>query len=354
MRQEAFEDIDIINIDWSRLEGKKVLITGGTGLVGYGIARYLLHRNEKFNSGIDVNVMARDESCIREKFSEFLGSPSFTYMCQDIRDTLSDEYKADYIIHAAGKGAPAFFVKNPLEILDVSYTGTKNVLDYAGRVHAEKVVYISSGEVYGILKDTETKAAGSRIKEYGMTEDQCANIDILKSRSCYAVGKAMAENLCVCYGEKNDVNVNIARLCHTYGADILADESRVIFQFMRNVLNGEDVVLKSEGLQKRSYCHINDVVKGIMYILLYGSRGEAYNVSNRESVVSIRELAELIAGIKNKRVVYGQQSIEEKSGNSNIEFAVLNSEKLERLGYRPTIGLNEGLKEVIRIRELSN
>lgn len=345
MEQNFYEDIDRIDIDWNRLSGKKVLVTGGTGLIGYSFAAYLLHRNEKFGADISVNVMARNEECIKEKFRDFLALPNFTYMCQDVRNRISDEYRADYIIHAASKAEPAYFVKNPLEILDVSYTGTKNVLEYAKNVQADKVIYISSGEVYGISEDEN---------ETGMKEDDFLHINALKSRNCYAVGKAMAENLCVCYGEKCNVNVSVARLCHVYGADTLSDESRVIFQFINNVINGEDVVLKSAGLQRRSYCHINDVIKGILYILLYGQGMEAYNVANRKSVTSIRELAELIAGIKGRRVVYGEQNTQEKRGNSNIEFAVLNPEKLERLGYEPTIGLEMGLREVICRKEYNN
>ena len=143
-------------------------------------------------------------------------------------------------------------------------------------------------------------------------------------------------------------DVVIARPCHIYGSDIERDD-RAFAQFLRKAKAGEDILLKSDGSQVRSYCHVDDCASALLYILLRGINGKAYNIANRDSVLSIKELAELIAQTVGVKIMYDIPSNSESKGYSKVQRAVLDSSLLESLGWRPQISLKEGLRRVLGI-----
>ena len=177
-------------------------------------------------------------------------------------------------------------------------------------------------------------------------ETHSGYVNCLNPRACYPSSKRASETLCIAYKEQYGVNVVIARPCHIYGTDIERDD-RAFAQFLRRVKVGEDVIMKSEGRQVRSYCHVEDCALALFWILLRGSNGEAYNIANCESVVSIKELAEMIARMGSKRVVLDLPSEQEAKGYSVIQRAVLNPSKLESLGWKPRIALEEGVRRIL-------
>ena len=177
-----------------------------------------------------------------------------------------------------------------------NFLGIKNLLDYAKENKVERVLYVSSGEVYGKTEEE-------------LTEEASGYVDMLNPRSCYPISKRASETLCISYMKEYDVDVVIARPCHIFGKPGEKD-NRVFAQFIRNIENNEDIVLKSEGKDIRSYCYINDCVKALFKILLEGKKGEAYNISSE--AISIKELAEIVAKIGNKKVVCEIPKEEEK------------------------------------------
>ncbi len=337
------EDLDYISrssLPWERLDHRTVLITGATGLIGGLLADTVIYRNEHFGADIRLLLLSRNQERMKERFRDYLDRTYFEYVCQDVSAPFEQIKHADYIIHAASKGDPQSFLNDPVGIMNANYIGTLNVLRLAKKCGAERALLISTGEVYGLV---------DQVRDTGITESESGYIDVFNPRNCYASSKRAAENLCACFAEQYDVNVGVARLCHTYGGRIMPDENRVVFQFMRNAIAGQDIIMKSEGRQRRSYCYAADAVKGIFYILLNGQNREIYNVANRESVVTIRELAEIVAQNEGRKVVVHSQSRLEQKGNSGIMDAVLDATKLEGLGYHAGYGIQEGIKRAISL-----
>lgn len=344
MKQNFFaDDMQYINdalLPWEKMHNKILMITGATGLVGGGIADAIIDRNERLGENIRLLLVARNESRLIKRFAGYASKPYIRFICHDVTKSFIEIDHVDFIIHAASKGDPLSFVRDPVGVMNANYLGMLNVLEIARRCKSQKVLFVSSGEVYGIIND---------IDENGFREKDMGYIDISNARSCYAVSKLAAENLCVCYSEQYGVNTCVARLCHTYGGRILSDENRVIFQFMRNAIKGKDIVMKTSGYQKRSYCYIADAVKAIFYILLLGDNKEFYNVANKESVVTIKELAECIANTCGRKVLMESQSEVEKKGDSGILHAVLSADKIEALGFKANFDINMGVERCIDI-----
>lgn len=341
--QLYLEDLKRINeadLPWGELENCKILVTGGTGLIGSCLVDALIYRNEYLNAGMDIWVLCRKKERAQQVFSTYLDKPYLHMIYQDVSEPIILEEDMDYIVHAASKGDPKSFVSDPLGIMQANLLGMHRILDYAQDKQMKKIVYISSGEVYGKLELQESET---------ITESMMGSLDTMNPRNCYGMSKRAAETMCAAAYDQQGIPTVVARLCHTYGPTMMTDENRVIFQFVQNVLDGQDIVMKSAGLQRRSYCYVTDAVKGILTIMLKGHSGEAYNVANSEAVVSIRELAECIADIGGQKIVVQTQDAVEQKGNSGIMHAVLDDRKLRALGCMCDYRIAEGIERMIAI-----
>ena len=336
--------INKTDIPWNELQGKAVLITGANGLFGSVLVDTLIYRNEIMQGNTDIWVLVRNEEFSRKRFGNYINKKYFHYLIQDVCLNIRIDSSIDYIIHAAGKGDPRSFATDPVGIMNANYLGILQVLELAKDKKSIKVIYISSGEVYGIVKPEfiSGEYQGIQEKEYGY-------LDILNPRACYASSKRAAETLCISYSKQYGVDVNIARPCHTYGPTMLESDSRVINEFIRAVLEHSDIVLKSPGLQQRSYCYIADTAAAIFTLLLSGKKDEAYNISNPNSILTIKELAELLTRIGGTKIRYEISDHIEKSGYSDIVHAVLDARKLYDLSWRPLYNMDEGIIRTIKI-----
>ncbi|MBE5926108.1 MAG: NAD-dependent epimerase/dehydratase family protein [Lachnospiraceae bacterium] len=320
---------------WDRLAGSTILITGGTGLVCSYLVDMLMYCNQINGTDINVILTGRNEEKVIERFEKWFFTGNFIFVKQDLSMPLNISDRADYIIHGAGNAYPALFDKDPVGTMKTALYGTDGLLEYAVRSGAKNFVYISSGEIYGERDISE-----------GVAEDFCGYTNYMDSRSCYPVSKMAAETLCASYSKQYGLHTNVARLCHVYGPTMTSSDNRVINQFLRNVLAGEDIVMKSAGSKVRSYCYVADAVAGLLYILVNGENSVAYNVAYEESVVSIRKIAELVAGIADKKVI---MSGEEEAGGTKIEKSVLNNDKLKGLGWMGRYDMKKGLEESYNI-----
>jgi nucleoside-diphosphate-sugar epimerase len=183
----------------------------------------------------------------------------------------------------------------------------------------------------------------------GINETEFGFVDTLNARSCYATSKRAAETLCASYYEQYKIDFNIARPCHTYGASMQENDSRVICEFFRKANNNDTIVMKSAGAQIRSYCYTADTIKGLLYILLLGHPGEAYNIANRNSVITIRELAEKISQYAQSNIIYEKPEDKEIKGYSNIQHAILDATKLEKLGWSASYSLDKGIVRTLEL-----
>lgn len=328
MNNSIFEE-DIKNIindfDMSVFDGKTILVTGATGLIGKLCVKSLL------NSGYNTQVIAlvRDEEKAKNIFGE---SKRLTYLVQDINQRINTTRRVDYIIHAASTTSSKDFVEKPVETIYTAINGSRNVLEFAKNKRLEGMVYLSSLEIYGVNEKENIKE-----EDYGY-------IDILNPRSSYSESKKMVETMCISYGTEYGVPVKIARLAQTFGAGVSISDNRVFAQFAKAIINKENIILHTKGETKRNYCYTTDAVRGIFTILTKGENNNAYNVANENSYCSISEMAHLLENEYTK-VEYKIDEVN-RGYNPTVKIA-LNTKKLNALGWEAKVNLKEMFERLI-------
>lgn len=331
--RRANEDLDL-----SLLNGKKIAVTGGSGLILSALVDILCYANTACGANIDIYLAARTEEEISNRFTEYYGQPWLHYVHYDALKPVAFEFDADYIIHGASNAHPAAYATEPVETLLANVSGLKELLDYAVRAHSKRVLYISSSEVYGRKDEARP-----------FNEDDYGFVDILNPRACYPSGKRASETLCAAYTQEYGVETVIVRPGHIYGPTANPYDTRATAQFARDVLAGRDIVMKSAGGQLRSYCYMTDCATAILTVLLKGKSVEAYNISNRDSVVSIRQIAEEMAKAAGCKVVFESATDQEQKSYNLMDNSSLNAEKLEALGWKAAYPIEEGVRRTIEL-----
>ena len=325
-------DLSQLPLPYDGMKGKTIVILGSTGLIASTLVEKLCDLDDTLGLGLELIVTYRDKAKAERRFSGLETGCSIEYLRYDVTEPFPD-VDVDFIVHSASPAHPRAFVENPVGVMMANIDGVINVLEHA-RAHPEtRVLYVSSGEVYG-----------AKTENRPYTESDTGLLDPLNFRACYPESKRAAETLCRCYQHQYGVDSVIVRPGHVYGPALMSESTRVDVQFMRNALAGEDILMKSLGLQRRSYIHVDDVVSGMMFAMLKGGSGEAYNISNRHSDVTIREYAEILARIAGVSV---RMEVDAASctGSSQVQDSTLDSSKLEGLGWIPRIRMEEGLRE---------
>lgn len=339
--QEDLEKIAKSEVPFSDLNGKTVFVTGATGLIGSQVVKAILCSNRL--NGTDISVIA----CVRNKakaetvFESVLSDEHFSIYEGDINAAISYEGKVDYIIHGASATSSKYFVSNPVETIHTAIDGTTNVMEFAKKKHVESVVYLSSLEVYGTPAENQEM----------ITEKDYGYIEPLSTRSSYSEGKRMVECLCVSYGEEYKVPVKIARLSQTFGAGVDYSDGRVFAEFARCAIEKKDIVLHTTGKTVRSYCYTADAVKALLFILLKGQNGEAYNVTNMKTAISIYDMGQLVCDTFSDSEIKVKVEIPEdiSSFGYNPEMIIrLDSSKLEKLGWNAEVDLSEMFKRLVK------
>lgn len=325
------------DFDYTELNNKSILITGATGLIGKALVDYMLLIGDELKFNINIFAASRSEESFNARFKKRNNLFYFNY---DLNKPLDTDIHFDYIIHAASNADPRMFVTDPVGTMTSNFTGTYNLLEYAKNNNVKRFLFISSGEVYGQW-DKVCDAFDESYSGY---------VNFTEPRGCYPSGKRAAENLVVCYREQYGTDGVIVRLSHTFGPTQLKSDSRAMSEFFALAVNGEDIVLKSLGLPVRSYTCVFDAVSGIVAALLKGESGQAYNVANKNSIVSIAELAKCIAKNAGKAVVFDIPYGGTKGGSSIVR-GVLSGEKLEGIGWMPVFDIEEGVKVTFEIME---
>lgn len=317
-------------LDLSPLKGCHILITGATGLIGSCLVDVLLNNPHR---DYQVYALGRNEERARQRFSCYWEEQDFHFIRHDICKPLATDIPFDYIIHAASNASPNFFKDKPVEVIKSNIMGVESLMDYGLTHDMKRMLFVSSGEIYG-------EGDGRQF-----VETDSGYVDCATPRACYPSSKRAAETLCVAYAAEYGADVVIARPCHTYGPYFTESDNRVYAQFIRNLLEGKDIVLKSRGEQHRSWLYVVDAAFALLTILLKGSKGEAYNVADELSNVSIRQLAELLATAENKKVIF---DIDEANGNTTpITQATFSTKKLAQLGWQPQTTIAKGLAHTL-------
>ena len=315
---EDILNVTKLNLPWDKLSHCNILVTGATGLIGSCLVETLMERSQRDYS---VYAMGRNTQRMNNLFNKYMNIDGFHPIIGDVTEPLSLNNSFHYIIHAASGAAPTDFAQYPVEVMMANILGVRNLIEYGVSHGMKRILYISSGEVYG--------EGDGRV----FTEDYSGYVDSLSPRSCYPSSKRAAETLCASYADEYGVDVVIARPCHTYGPNFTEYDNRVYAQFIRNVLKGEDIVMKSTGAQYRSWCYVADCVSALLFILLKGENGQAYNIADELSNITIKELAEMIAGIGERNVVIELPTDIEKAGYNVVTKSVFSTNKLAKLGW---------------------
>ena len=323
-------------LNWDKLRNKTLLITGATGFIGSYIIRALLEKNEKDGLGVKVLALVRNRERAEKMYGE---NENLDYIVQDVCQPLPTDKKADFIIHCASNAAPREYSMYPVETMKTNFFGTSNLLDYAKAVNAESFLYVSTIEIYGTTRGIDT-----------IPEDTYGTIDAMKVRSCYPLSKKSCETLCVSYSDEYGVPVKIGRLSYIFGPGMREGDSKIVAVFPKCIADGENIVMKSKGEQLRSYTYVTDAITALFTILLDGESGEAYNIASTKCITTIAGIAQTLVDSypeKGLRVIFDLPTEAESKGFSLIENAVLDSGKLEALGWESQTDLKTGLMRVV-------
>ena len=314
------------------LQNKTILITGATGLIGSTLIYCLL----SLEKGVKVVAPVRNAAKCKALFSqEELSSINIVECNLESVDYFSMG-SVDYIVHCAAPTSSKFFVEHAIETFEIIYNGTERLLKYAKENAIKGFVYLSSLEVYGTMTDDTLP----------VTESCQFYLDPLSVRSSYPMAKRATEHLCHLYAKQYDIPVKIARLTQTTGAGIAKDDNRVIAQFARLASQGQDIILHTTGEAARPYCYTTDAIAGILYILLRGEAGEAYNVSNDETYISAKGMAEYLRDNFNPKISV-RVELNDNMGYAPSTKLKLTSAKLVDLGWMPKYGLKEIFQRLI-------
>ena len=354
---ETLLDLDLgyicrqLKNEFDEMAGKKLLITGGAGFLGYYLTLSPLYWN-KLNPGkssITVTIVDNFKRGIPTWLESVKSDSNLCLRTDDISQPLAADFvDADYIIHAAGIASPPFYRRYPLETIDANINGLRNLLDHC-RMRVKRMdpvrgfLFMSSSEIYG---DPDAQHIPT-------PEDYRGYVSCTGPRACYDESKRFGETICVVYAQQFGLPVRMARPFNNYGPGLKITDRRVLPDFMRNVLQGEDIVLLSDGSPMRTFCYVADAVCGYYKVLLHGRAGEPYNIGTEEPEVSMRDLAEKVVALGRRCLSYsGRVQLgvaDEKEyliDNPNRRCPVIKKSRNE-LGYIPGVDLDDGLYRLL-------
>lgn len=341
------EDVQQIideNNDLTELYNSSVMITGATGMIGSYFVYTLMKLNEDYNANIKIIPLVRNLNKLHE---DILSKNYIHPIVQDVTEKIKYENNVDYIIHAASPASPKIMKEKPVETNFANTLGTAQTLMFANDHNTKKYLFISSREIYG---------APLKNQEY-FSEDSFGIIDQLIPRNAYAEGKKAAENMCVGFKKEYGLDTKIVRLAHTYGPGMSVDDGRVQADFLKNLLNEENIVLNSDGSSIRTYTYISDAVNAMFKIILK-SKDMVYNVSDERNEVSIRELAETMVKIlpeKNLKLEFNIKDEDKDAGYAPFKFGLLSSEKIRNeLKWSAKYSVFEGFKRTLEFLKIES
>lgn len=356
---EEQKSLDVINTDldyiianlkneFASLSGKKLLITGGAGFLGYYLVQSALQWNRlnKSESGIELTIYDNYIRGVPDWLDKMRGDRNLILVTHDMTEPLpGDIDDFDYIIHAASIASPSYYRKYPIETMDANIRGLRFLLDYccARKENGKPVqgfLFYSSSEIYG----------NPPPEHIPTPETYYGNVSCTGPRACYDEAKRYGETLCVNFARQYGIPIKTARPFNNYGPGLKISDKRVFPDFAKDVLAGRDIVMLSDGSPKRTFCYIADAVIGYYKILIKGAPASAYNIGVESPEISILELAENVA--KTARELFGYKGRIIRKTSNDTEYLSDNptrrcpdiTKAREDLGYSPGVSLDEGIK----------
>lgn len=334
------------NYDFSALKNSSVFITGSTGLLGSQLVLFLDYLNQAQNYGITINALVRSKEKAERVFGDTFRRVNCIY--GDVLNLPEVSGQIDCVIHGASITSSKAFVEKPVETIDIALNGTKNILNLAKIKSVKSFVYLSSLEVYG------TFSSENEVKN--VTENDFGYIDSMSVRSSYSEGKRLCETLGKAYQSEYGIPIKVARLCQTFGCGVEYNDNRVFAQFARSIIENKNIVLKTKGETVRNYCYTSDAISGILTVLIKGKNGEAYNIANPNSTISIADMADLFCGLfkeSKSKVVFDIAEDVSKLGYNPVVKLQLDSSKLQSLGWISSVSLSDSIKKLVEYMKAS-
>lgn len=351
LQQLLDEDLDAICADlaaeFSEMSGRRLLVTGGGGFLGYYLVQSVLHWNESraANAKIDITVYDNYIRGVPEWLEALRDRPRLELRRLDMIEPLpADIGHFDYIVHAAGIASPIYYRAQPLQCIDANINGLRNLLDYAvAERDASRplrgFLFYSSSEIYGDPAATAIPTP----------ETYRGNVSCTGPRACYDESKRFGETLCVTYAKQEGIPVRMARPFNNYGPGLKITDGRVISDFANDLLAGRDIVMLSDGRPKRTFCYATDAITGYFKVLVRGGAGEPYNIGIDRPELSIADLAELAAkaaaelfGYRGKVVLGRSAEADYLIDNPNRRCPAIDKARSE-LGFDPKVSIEEGI-----------
>ena len=320
-----------------KLYNKTVLVTGANGMLASYMVHFFMYLNDTEDAGIKIYALSRNEEALRANFGFGTEKGSVKLLVQDVTEPIAIDGELDFVFHMAGMADPVSIMNDPVGVIKANVLGTMNVLELA-RKHGAEMVFTSTREVYGAMPYDPVK----------IREEDMGTLDNTDPRSCYPESKRLAEALLVSYNKEYMVNYTNVRIAHAYGPGMrLNNDGRVMADFISDAVSGRNIVMKSAGQALRSFIYVTDAVTGMLTALLNGGKSESYNLSNETEEISVRELAELITELAplDLKVVFDNS--QDASGYVKFKRVALDTTKLEGLGWKPEVGLKEGIRRTL-------
>lgn len=337
---QDLEYVTRLKLPWEKLKNKSILLSGATGLVGSFLVDVILTKNVE---GLNCTVYAlgRSEEKANKRFSNWTSNEHFTFIPYDINRPFyrPDLGTIDYVLHLASNTHPLQYSTDPIGTITTNIIGVQNMLEFAVKHHTSRFAFTSSNEIYGENRgDVEL-----------FTEDYCGYINSNTLRAGYPESKRCGEALCQAYKVQTGLNVVIPRLTRSYGPTMQMTDTKAVSQFIRRAVAKKDIILKSTGTQYYSYTYVADAVSGLLYVLLKGENGEAYNIADEASDIMLKDLAWMVAEFAGTKVKYEYPDVVEAYGYSAATKARLDGSKLKRLGWEARYDIKSGLKRTLTI-----
>jgi UDP-glucuronate decarboxylase len=339
---------DCLSEEFSLMAGKNLLITGGGGFLGYYLVQAALHWNSLKGDAQSIKVTVYDNYIrgVPQWLTALKGNKNLTLVKQDMIEPLPPKMgDFQFIIHAAGIASPIYYRRHPIKTMDANINGLRNLLDYSvsqkekGKP-VEGFLFYSSSEIYG---DPPADMIPT-------PEDYRGNVSCTGPRACYDESKRFGETLCVNFAQQYDLPVKVARPFNNYGPGLKITDRRVLPDFARDIFNGRDIVMYSDGSPTRTFCYSADAIVGYYKVLVKGHQGEAYNIGIERPEISIAQLAEKtvdlarrLFGYKGKVVKEIPKEKEYLVDNPNRRCPIIDKAR-NHLGYNPSILVDEGLE----------
>ena len=333
------------------MAGKRLLIVGGAGFLGYYLVQAILAWNRSADRGgrIELTVFDNFIRGVPAWLTALEGAPGLIVARHDITQPLPANMPGlQYIIHAGSIASPIYYRKHPIETMDANVGGLRALLDYA-RGQADK-----GNAVEGFLFYSSSEIYGDPPPEHIPTPETFRGfVSCTGPRACYDESKRYGETLCVNFARQHGIAVKVARPFNHYGPGLKLTDGRLIPDLVRDILADRDITLLSDGSPKRTFCYVADAIAGYYRLLTLGRAGEAYNIGTETPEISVADLAGKLAALAAE--LYGYRGKVVRKTSMEKDYLVDNPERRcpiidkarAELGYDPSIDLDEGLRRTL-------